>query len=219
MVNGTTPSDTIELPKIEGATPSDTIELSKVELPKVDGQGLGVKDDQPEFGHPPPEKVLHTAHEQPNPNPENLQPEKEPSDSKPYEIGHSKPPKQWSFQKGNPGRPKGSRAKLGEDFLLAMQEDFHTHGVGVIEKVRLNSPTAYLKIIANLLPKDINLKLSSTEEMTDDQLLGRIRLLSEAIQPLLVASRADESSEGGGTPTEDKKADVLYTVSKTDDVP
>jgi hypothetical protein len=42
--------------------------------------------------------------------------------------------------KGGPGRPRGSRAKLGEAFVEALAADFSEHGVKAIELVRLRDP-------------------------------------------------------------------------------
>jgi hypothetical protein len=61
-------------------------------------------------------------------------------------------------QSGNPaGRPKGARSKLGEDFLKALHEDFAENGKQVIEKVRAEKPDVYLKVVASILPKEIDL--------------------------------------------------------------
>ena len=68
--------------------------------------------------------------------------------------------KQWEFKKGqsgNPnGRPKGSRNKLSERFLQALAADFERYGIYSIARVRRKDPTAYLKIITSVLPKEIN---------------------------------------------------------------
>ena len=57
---------------------------------------------------------------------------------------------------GNPaGRPKGARAKLGEEFLKALQADFAKHGAVTVANVRADKPDQYLKVIASLLPKEI----------------------------------------------------------------
>lgn len=97
------------------------------------------------------------------------------------------------FAKGNPGRPKSSRNKLGEQFIKALQEDFEQHGQVAIDTVRADKPDAYLKIIASLLPKELNLNVNEQSEMTDDELLERIRTLHGAIAPLL---------DGVGSPDE-----------------
>lgn len=67
------------------------------------------------------------------------------------------PPVEHRFKPGNPGRPKGARNKLGEDFLKALQADFEQHGVEAIAEVRENKPDQYLKVIASILPKEIDL--------------------------------------------------------------
>ncbi len=93
------------------------------------------------------------------------------------------------------GRPKGSRNKLGEEFIQALHEDFHNHGVEAIEAVRNDKPDQYLKVIASILPKDINLNVNQIGEMTDDELIERIRKLDATIQPFLHAHGADGDGE------------------------
>lgn len=57
---------------------------------------------------------------------------------------------------GNPaGRPKGARSRLGEDFLNALRDDFAEHGIEVVRKVRVKKPEVYLKIVADLMPKEL----------------------------------------------------------------
>jgi hypothetical protein len=70
----------------------------------------------------------------------------------------------------SPGRPKGSRNKLGEAFLEALHDDFKEHGVKAIADVRKDKPDQYLKVIASTLPKELNLKVSELDELTDDQI-------------------------------------------------
>lgn len=82
-------------------------------------------------------------------------------------------------QSGNPaGRPKGSRHKLGEEFIKALLDDFKKDGVAAVQKVRLEKPDAYLKVIASILPKDVNLSLDveDSEDMLelDDATLSHI---------------------------------------------
>jgi hypothetical protein len=95
---------------------------------------------------------------------------------------------------GMGGRPKGARNKLGEAFIQALYDDFNEHGIAAVEKVRAEKPDQYLKVIASLLPKDVNLNVNSEIEMSDDELIDRIRALTEAVAPLL--GRAGAASEG-----------------------
>lgn len=55
---------------------------------------------------------------------------------------------------GGPGRPKGSRNKLGEQLLNALTADFEAHGAAVIEAVRRTDSTGYLRIISALVGKE-----------------------------------------------------------------
>ena len=48
---------------------------------------------------------------------------------------------------------KGSRNKLSDAFLQALADDFEAHGKGVVEKVRTERPQDYLKIVASVMPK------------------------------------------------------------------
>lgn len=93
---------------------------------------------------------------------------------------------------GNPsGRPRGARTKLGEMFLEALRDDFETHGVVAITKVRDERPHEYLRVIASLMPKDLNLNVNNLDAATDDELVQRLRDLESVIRPFL-------GVEGGG---------------------
>lgn len=76
------------------------------------------------------------------------------------------------FQKGHPGgpgRPKGSRNKLSEDFLKALYDDFREHGPGVVAKVREDRPVAYLKVVASVIPKQVEIT-NVTDDLSDEML-------------------------------------------------
>ena len=60
-------------------------------------------------------------------------------------------------QSGNPaGRPKGSRSKLGDEFLKALLADFEAGGIEAIRLTRTEKPSDYGKVIASILPKEIS---------------------------------------------------------------
>lgn len=105
-------------------------------------------------------------------------------------------------QSGNPkGRPLGSRSKLGEAFLEALNADFAEHGVQAIAKVRDEKPDQYLKVIASILPKDLNVNINQMDAYTDDELIERIRALDATIRPFLDAQGEDGIGLGAGSPT------------------
>src|SRR6187397_293268 len=100
-------------------------------------------------------------------------------------TGPGHPPLAHRFQPGNPGRPRGSRNKLGEAFIAVLAEDFEKHGVEVIERVRIEKPESYIKVIASLLPKDLNLNVTKYDHLSDEQLIMRLRVLTEQAAPLI----------------------------------
>jgi hypothetical protein len=105
-------------------------------------------------------------------------------------------------QSGNPaGRPKGARNKLGEQFINDLYADWQKHGVDTLARVRDEKPDQYLKVVASILPKDLNVNINSMDDLTDDQLIQRIRSLDSAIRPFLDAQGASEPVGGTGSKT------------------
>lgn len=57
---------------------------------------------------------------------------------------------------GNPkGRPKGSRDRLTTAFVDKLAADFAKNGEAAIEAVRKDDPAAYLRLVAVLVPKNV----------------------------------------------------------------
>lgn len=71
------------------------------------------------------------------------------------ETGPGRPPVEHQFKPGNPGRPKGARNKLGEKFLEDMLAAWEDKGIGAIERVIIERPQDFLKVVASILPKEI----------------------------------------------------------------
>lgn len=103
-------------------------------------------------------------------------------------------------QSGNPaGRPLGARNKLSEDFVQALQEDFNAHGKEAIVATRTEKPDQYLKVIASLLPRDINLTVNEFEGKSDDDIRRELRELAGALSAL-VAAEGDQVETDGARP-------------------
>ena len=86
------------------------------------------------------------------------------------------------FQKGKPpgpGRPKGSRNRLGEAFISDLERDWLVHGPEVIERVAANDPSTYLRVVASILPKELNVTVSVLDTMSDDDLMTLLQGLRE----------------------------------------
>lgn len=101
--------------------------------------------------------------------------------------------KPWQFQPGNkasPGRPKGARSRLQESFLAALADDFTEHGVAAIQAMRTEKPGDYIKTVASLMPKQLELD-RPLQDLTDDDLAIGIHALQAYIA-------ANGLSEGTG---------------------
>jgi hypothetical protein len=90
---------------------------------------------------------------------------------------------------GNPGgSPEATRRAFNKRFLLDLAEDWQQHGREVFKRVRRESPAAYLKVCAMLVPKEMKVE-HSVKAMSDEEIEQAI----EAIQTML-AARAGEAA-------------------------
>lgn len=88
------------------------------------------------------------------------------------------------FEKGHPGgpgRPKGSRNKLGEDFISALAADFDEHGEETIATVRTEDPAAYLRVIAAIVPKELHVKTDAFDGLSDEDIAAILAIARAAI--------------------------------------
>jgi len=77
----------------------------------------------------------------------------------------------------NEDEPPGfAAAALGPAFLDALLADFAGHGAEAIRRCREESPAAYLRICAGLMPKQ--LKIEGANDLDDAELDRRIRQLA-----------------------------------------
>jgi len=97
-------------------------------------------------------------------------------------------------ESGNPGgKPTGARNRLTAAFLNALAADFDEHGKKAIAECRENKPEAYIKAIAALCPKEIEVK-RPLQEMEDAELLTAVRALEG-----FLAARADAAGDSGAS--------------------
>jgi len=103
-------------------------------------------------------------------------------------VGYKKAPTANQFspgQSGNPGgKPVGSRNRLQGDFMRALSEDFAAHGKAAIAQCRMEKPDVYLRIVASLFPKELEIK-RPLDDLSDEELEAGIALLQE----YLIAAR------------------------------
>lgn len=112
-------------------------------------------------------------------------------------TGKPVPPAEHQFKPGNPGRPKGSRNKLGEAFLNDMLADWELNGKAVIETVRADKPDQYLKVVASILPKELNVKVNELDDLTDEQLARQLAVLAKELAAAGVAFVEGIEAEAG----------------------
>lgn len=111
-------------------------------------------------------------------------------------------------QVANPaGRPKGSRNKLGEVFIQALHADFEAHGEKVIEAVRKDKPAEYLKVVASLLPKQVEIREGAFDGVDDEQLAA---LVAAARSALGVTSSGTAGTEKPQSPQQAKALPAIH---------
>ena len=57
--------------------------------------------------------------------------------------------------KAGPGRPRGSRNKLGEEFLDDLIAEWRANGKNALALCAAREPTQFVKIVSNILPKEV----------------------------------------------------------------
>jgi len=99
------------------------------------------------------------------------------------------PPADVPVKAGDAAKRARGRGRLGGAFADAVQADFEAHGAAVVARIREEKPESYLKIVASILPKDLG-AAGGMDDLSDEQLIERIRLLDVAIRPLLSPKKA-----------------------------
>jgi hypothetical protein len=64
------------------------------------------------------------------------------------------------------GRKKGSRNRLTDTFIAAIENDFAQYGADALTKLREDDPAAYIKVVAGLVPRDLIMKREQELDLT-----------------------------------------------------
>lgn len=90
------------------------------------------------------------------------------------------PPAVFQFKpgtSGNPGgKPAGARNRLSTKFVHDLLEDFEAHGKEAIQAARTDDPVSYVRVVASLLPKQVE-QSQPLEDLTDAELVAGIAFL------------------------------------------
>jgi hypothetical protein len=105
------------------------------------------------------------------------------------------------FQPGMPktgGRAKGVKNRLSHAFLTALAEDFEQYGVEAITICRVERPNEYLRVIAHLMPKELEVTVGPLQEVSDQELETLIEHARTRIIDLApnAGGREDEALNG-----------------------
>jgi hypothetical protein len=92
---------------------------------------------------------------------------------------------------GGPGRPKGSRNKLAQDFIDKVYEDWQAHGAKAIIAMREQSPSKYCSLVAALIPQHFKVEHDHTLMLNEEELRAkmveiRTKLLDSDVDPDLL---------------------------------
>ena len=102
--------------------------------------------------------------------------------------------KKGQKQPAGAGRPAGLRDRITSALLTELANDFEKHGAKAVVAVRETDPTGYLRVMAGLLPKEIELK-RPLEGVTDDKLAEAIDMLADVIRAQVPQAPPDDEDE------------------------
>ena len=92
------------------------------------------------------------------------EPKSEPGPVPGYPNLRPRPP--WKPGECGHPNPGGRRRRLTEAFITDFQTIWETEGLAAIQRVARNNPSAFIKVAASLLPKDINLNATLDVDVT-----------------------------------------------------
>jgi hypothetical protein len=95
------------------------------------------------------------------------------------------------------GRRAGARNRLSQEFLTTLLAEFEKHGAEAVRICRVERPIEFVKIVAGLMPKEIDLHQDSQlSELSDTELEEFIEYARRRI-----AERAREIATREGSPS------------------
>ena len=117
-------------------------------------------------------------------------------------VGYKNPPINHQFKPGlspNPGgKPVASRNKLQGDFLRDLANDFEAHGKKAIIKCREDKPDVYIKVIASLMPKELEIT-RPLDGLNEEELIAAVAALQSFVNSQSIGSGISVASVSQST--------------------
>lgn len=99
-------------------------------------------------------------------------------------VGRNRPPVEHQFKPGNcanpGGKPVGSRNRLQGDFLRELSADFELHGKSAIIECRMTKPDVYVRMIASLMPKELEIT-RPLDGLNEEELIAAVAALQSFV--------------------------------------
>ena len=87
-------------------------------------------------------------------------------------------------------RNGGTRAKMADDFIGAVYQTWQAHGRAALERVCQEDPVAYLRLVAGLIPRQVEVSQTNPLEQLSD---GELAALHDFVEALVAGRPANES--------------------------
>jgi hypothetical protein len=62
--------------------------------------------------------------------------------------------------KPGPGRPKGSRNALAEDFLRDLRDAWNEHGREALARTARDEPGVFIRVVSSIMPRDLAISMT-----------------------------------------------------------
>jgi hypothetical protein len=85
--------------------------------------------------------------------------------------------------KPGPGRAKGSRNRLAESFVADLYNVWEAHGASALERCAIEEPAQFVRVVASLMPKDINLSVEIDPASFVSRFHTAAQLLGHDVEP------------------------------------
>jgi hypothetical protein len=100
------------------------------------------------------------------------------------------------------GRVRGVKNRLSHDFLTALADDFEQHGAEAIRICRVEKPNEYVRTIAHLMPRELEINDNRLQEISDDDLFAYIEYVNRQLAGRVVNLEGRRVEETNGEPVE-----------------